>query len=47
VQVVVDGEVSPGRHDAVITVYTDDVDTPELRVPVIIQGPRASDAAKP
>lgn len=47
VQVIVDGEVSPGRHDAVITVYTDDPDTPELRVPVIIQGPRAGDAAKP
>lgn len=47
VQVMVDGKVSPGRHDAVITIATDDPDTPELRVPVIIQGPRASDAAKP
>ncbi len=46
VQVMVDGKVSPGRHDAVITVLTDDPDTPELRVPVIIQGPRASNAAK-
>lgn len=47
INVVVEGAVSPGRHDAVITVYTDDPDTPELRVPVIIQGPRPSDPAKP
>ncbi len=46
VQVMVEGKVSPGRHDAVITVLTDDPDTPELRVPVIIQGPRADNAAK-
>jgi len=47
IQVIVDGQVSPGRHDAVITVYTDDPETPEVRVPVIIQGPRTGDVAKP
>lgn len=46
VQVMVEGVVSPGRHDAVITITTDDPDVPLLRVPVIIQGPRASDAVK-
>ena len=47
INVIVEGTVSPGRHDAVITVLTDDPDTPELRVPVIIQGPRPNDPAKP
>ncbi|MEO1996953.1 MAG: hypothetical protein ABGZ17_16930, partial [Planctomycetaceae bacterium] len=39
VEVTVAGIVPPGKHEAVITIRTDDPDYRRLQVPLIIQGP--------
>jgi hypothetical protein len=44
--VTVEGNVPPGRHEAIITIRTDDAHSSELRVPVIIQG-QTEEAALP
>ena len=43
VQVTVSGKVPQGRHEAIITIETDDEHSPILRVPVLIQGRSAKD----
>lgn len=44
VKVTVPAEVPPGRHEAWVTVETDDPDSPVLRVPLMIQGRAAAEA---
>jgi hypothetical protein len=41
-EVTVDGIVPPGKHEAVITIRTDDPDYRRLQVPLIIQGPETT-----
>lgn len=38
-EVIVEDIVPPGKHNGLITIKTNDVDFPELYVPLIIQGP--------
>jgi len=40
ISIEVDSQVPAGRHDALITVYTNDAEYPQLNVPMLIQGPK-------
>ena len=45
--VIVEDLVPPGKHDGLIVIKTNDLDFPELYVPLIIQGPDQKTVLKP
>mgnify|MGYP003630073252 CR=1 FL=1 len=46
VEVIVEDTVPPGKHNGLIVIKTNDLDFPELYVPLIIQGPEQQTAQK-
>jgi hypothetical protein len=40
-RVTVQGLIPPGKHPAIVCITTDDPSYPEIRVPVVIVGPKS------
>lgn len=46
IEVVVSADVPPGRHEALITIETDDPHSPQLRVPMLMHGRQPAEPAR-